>query len=482
MHRLTNLDTSFLRLEKPDAPMNVGGTMIFDAPADKPMTFERLKAHMQARLPTARVFRERLLKPALPLENPSWVADQPVDIDAHMTHVQVRGPIEPAALRDLANEFFSEVLPRDRPLWNMLYIDEAPVRRGVRQANPGRFAVLLKVHHAAVDGVSAEAVLSGLLDSTPTPRVIPPDAWEPQAPVARVPLAQSLRNAARSAGLRELADTAGTLGKRFIKRALDPQEKNIPYYFRAPHSSLNVPISENRVFPSAHLSLPAIKQIRRACEGSTVNDVVLAVCGGALRLYLQETDALPAASMVAMAPISRRAAENKHQQGNQVSSMLVALATEIDDPLVRLARITKGTRVAKAYNRDMTIEALFDALPEGSPALFLGAWTRLNLSRRTPPMFNVVVTNVPGSPVPMYLDGARMQSLTGMAGIYDGVGLTMVVTSYVDTLTIGITSTPEVLSSPQRFVACLHEALAELAAEAAVLQKAEPEPIPDSVR
>lgn len=465
MHRLTNLDASFLRLEKPGAPMNVGGTLVFDAPADGSMTFERFKAHIGSRIGAARVLHERLLAPALPLENPSWVADQPVDLDAHIGRVVLREAITPESLRAVTESFFAEILPRDRPLWNMLYVEQAPVKRGMRPlANPGRFALLMKVHHAACDGVSAEALLTALLDQKPhADRRLPP--WEPQTPPQRSPgVTRSLRSAVRGAELRELADTAGTLGRRFVRRVLDSQERHLPHYFRAPHTPFNVAVGPERVFPCASLSLPTIKRIRRAVEGATVNDVVLTICGGALRRYLEETGGLPETSLVGMAPVSRRASGEGHRQGNQVSSMLVALGTDIDDPLERLRFVGWQAGMAKTYNREMAMEGLFDALPAAGPALFLGAWSRLALSRRTPPLFNVVITNVPGSPVPLYLDGAPMQQLTGMAGIYDGVGLVMVVTSYLDMLDIGISSTPGILASPDRFVECLHASLAELAA------------------
>lgn len=465
MYRLTNLDASFLRLEKPGSPMNVGGTLIFDAPAGQAMTFERLKAHVGSRIGAARVFHERLLNPALSLENPSWVADQPVDLDAHLRQATVREPITPETLRAFSETFFAEVLPRDRPLWNMLYVEQAPVKRGVRPLpNPGRFALLLKVHHAACDGVSAEALLTALLDQQP--RTNRSSAtYEPAQEATRPPgVTRSLRAAVRGAEWRELAGTAGTLGRRFVRRVLDPQERHLPHYFRAPQTPFNVPVGAERVFPCASLSLPTIKRIRRSVEGATVNDVVLTICGGALRRYLQETGGLPETSLVGMAPVSRRAAGQGHRQGNQVSSMLVALGTDIDDPLERLRYVGWQAGMAKAYNREMAMEGLLDALPAAGPALFLGAWSRLKLSRRTPPLFNVVITNVPGSPVPLYLDGAPLQQLTGMAGIYDGVGLVMVVTSYLDMLDIGISSTPAILSRPDRFVECLHESLAELAA------------------
>lgn len=457
MQRLSNFDTAFLRMERPDAPMHVGGTLIFEAPADGPMTLARLQAHVASRLQTARVFRERLLMPATLLENPRWVADRPVDLDWHVTRTVVPGPLEDASLATVREKFFAELLPRDRPLWKVLLVEE-------KTPLSGRFALLVKVHHAAVDGVSAEAVLMGLLDPGVTPRRMPPDNWKPeQAPVPESRLA-SLRIATRGAPWRDLLEQHRAMGRRILRRARDPQEKTLPYPFLAPRTRFNAAVGAHRVYATAQLPLSLLKQVRRAHEGSKLNDVVLAVCSGALRRYLGERGELPKRSLVAMAPISKRAHDQKQQQGNVVSSLFVTLATDVSDPLQRLSRITRCTQIAKGYNQDMPSEVLLDSLPSANPALFLTAWKRLGLARRAPPMFSVAITNVPGSPVPLYLDGARMRSIAGMAGIYDGFGLVLVVTSYADSLSISLTCTPELMPDPAHFVACLHGALHELVA------------------
>lgn len=474
MKRLTNLDTSFLRLEHAGAPMHVGGCMTFEAPAGSPMTFARLRGHMARRVHAARVFHEWLVPAATPLANPSWAAGRPVDLDDHLQRAVVNGPLTDEAIERLVNAFYREMLPRDRPLWQLLFIEEKPSlrERAARRGEPTRFAIALKVHHAAVDGVSAEAALTALLDFTPdaSSRVVVPAANDADATPRTWSegLRDDLRESVRIDDWRSLAKEATTLGRRYLRRALDDGERSLPNWFSAPPSVFNAPISRRRVFPVARLPMAEMRRVQQANPGTKLNDVVLAVCGGALRAYLAEQDALPADPMVAMAPISKRAADQKHAQGNQVSSMLVRLGTDIADPVARLAHIAADTKLAKAYNREMPVEHLFDRLPSAGPALFLGGWRRAKLSRRVPPLFNVVITNVPGSPVPLYLDGARMTGLTGMAGIYDGAGLVMVVTSYLDTLAIGINSTPELMRDPGRFIACLQESFRELSAASGV--------------
>lgn len=464
MQQLSNLDAAFLHLENDHSPMHVGGVMIFDAPAEGRMTQERLREHVYARLQTARVFRQRLLMPAWSLEAPWWVEDENFNLDNHLSHLTVDGPIDPAGLQALSADFFSKPLQRDRPLWELLFVEPAATarRRAIRKG--GAFALLLKVHHAALDGVSAEAVLAGLLDVTPTPRELPRDVWVPEIAPSRTSLAlHGVRTVVQWRGQADgLWQSARQLGQRFLQRTVAIGERTLPYFFTAPATPLNVPIGAGRQYGTAELSLPRIKQIKNRVPGLTVNDVVLAICAGAVRRYLQEDGAMPERSLVAMAPVSKRTTDQKGALGNKVSAMLIRLATDIDDPVLRLQQIHENARLAKDYSREMTMETLFDQLPHVATAHFLSRYAQRDVARRMPPMFNLIITNVPGSPVPLYLDGAMMRGFSGMAGIYDGMALTLVVLSYCDTVSIGMTSTPEVLRDPQRLAGYLAAALEEL--------------------
>lgn len=465
MQQLTNLDSSFLHLENNHSPMHVGGVMLFSAPARGSMTFGRLSEHVFSRMQTARVFRQRLMVPAWHLDAPWWVEDEAFQLSHHLGWRKLAAPITHDNLRALAEEFFSAPLRRDRPLWEMLYV-EAASNRDRRQG--ADFALLLKVHHAALDGVSAEAVITGLLDMTPAARELPRDRWLPEAlPDQAELLRRRLASvSAWPAQARELARSSAQLGRRFLQRLVDPGERALPHYFTAPATPFNAPIGGGRAYGVASLPMPRVRQIRARVQGVTVNDVVLAVCAGAVRRYLEDEGALPARSLVAMAPVSKRNDDQKQALGNKVSAMLIRLATDIDDPLLRLRQIHLNARTAKGYSREMTVEALFDQLPYAATAQVLRRFAGRNLARRLPPIFNMVVTNVPGSPVPLYLDGAQLTAISGMAGIFDGMALTLVVLSYCDTLSIGITSAPELLRDPQRLAAYLLESLEGLEAAA----------------
>jgi diacylglycerol O-acyltransferase len=467
MTALTNLDTSFLHLETPATPMHVGGVLLFAPPARGRMSLARFRQHLAARLQTAPVFRQRLHLPPALLDNPQWIEDADFQLDNHLHKRVLQGPLDLAALEPLCSEFFSTGVRLDRPLWEMVYVETGRKEDG--------FAILLKVHHAALDGVSAEAVITGLLDSTPQPRELPPDTWRAERPPA---LASLLRD--RIAALGQAPAKTGELLRSaaglFARRATAVRFWPLPRYFTAPETAFNVPVdSAQRQYHGVTLPLPLVKSIRSGSPGVTVNDVVLAICAGAARRYLSDCATLPQAPLVAMVPVSRRtpAAEGGEAGGNQVSSMLVALATDVADPVRRLQRIHDSARLAKQYNREVPFDALMNLLPVAAPALVLSAFARTGVGHRLPPIFNLTVTNVPGSPVPLYLDGAPLLALRGMAGIYDGMGLTLVVMSYRDELSIGITSTRESLQHPALLVNYLEEAAAELAAAVSTARDAQ---------
>lgn len=457
MQALTNLDTSFLHIEDRKTPMHVGGVMLFSAPADSAMTFERFRRHVASRLQTARVFRQRLFMPPALLANPTWIEDPDFNLDNHLRcRVQI-GELTHKALEGLSSLYFSVPLRLDQPLWQLLF---------VRTANPADgFAVLLKVHHCALDGVSAEAVITGLLDFTPEPRPMPKDTWQPEALPSTLSVIRSrwVDFKQTPTHTKVLLSSTAAVGTRLVKRTVSGQNRHLPRYFGAPRTPFNRSVSTERSYFGVQLSLSQIKAIKSSRQGLTVNDVVLAICAGATRRYLEACGDLPAESLVAMAPVSRRGQDEKGLAGNKVSSMLIKLATDIADPIERLSRIHTNAQKAKEYNRDVPVDSLMDLLPAIAPTVVLNAFSTLKLGRQLPPIFNMVITNVAGSPVPLYLDGAMMQSISGMAGITDGMALTFVIMSYRDNLSINITTTPEAVLKPARLAQYLQEAADELA-------------------
>ena len=471
MHQLSGLDATFLSLETDNAPMHIAGVAILDArtPTGR-FGLDELKTMLVARLDRSRTFTERLVEVPLKLGTPYWTEDESFDIDRHVERTQLPEPGGWRELSALVSWELARKLPRDRPLWQMLFVEGVDGIEGVPKDS---VAVISRIHHAAVDGVSGSDILSALFDLSPTP---PPDA---SGGPAR-PTKSSQENARpnrlgllRKTG-KNLVDAPGAItgvvGKTVkglvqsgaiwgLKKVKPP-----PLPFTAPRTRLNVPIHPERVWSPALLSLDRIKEIRRSTD-ATVNDVVLAICAGALRRYLLSKDDLPDKPLVAMVPISVRAEDERGAMGNQVSAMLVSLATDIADPLERLRKLRQDTTGSKIYHHAIgarTLSGYSELIPFALGGLGARLYTRMHLADRHKPIFNLVITNVPGPQIPLYIGGARLLTHIGSAPIFDGVGLILPIFSYDGTLTIGATSDRAIMPDIHVFTRYLRESLDEL--------------------
>ena len=455
MQQLSNMDTSFLSLESPRTPMHIGCIWTFSAPKTGKMTFPRLKRHVVSRLPISPVFRRRLSSLPMDIDLPYWVEDRNFNIDNHLQHIQLHGKDSEEQKSTLCNQFFSQTLDRSKPLWAMTFLDSS-------DENNGHFSILLKFHHAAVDGKSAEKILSGLLSVDQDATESLQDTWEPETLSITRMVGNKLRSMYRAP--KEINALTKSLGHSLVNstqlRHRDKQEQP-PHFFMSPHSPFNEEIDTARHMSSAHLSLSAIKDIKKAYAGSTVNDVVLTICAGALRKHLLKQGQLPTSPMVAMVPVSKREG-NEKDQGNLISPMLVSLATNVGSPRARLEAVHQNALKAKEYNREVAVEKIINHLPSWSSSLVTKAYTYFRVANHIKPVFNMIITNVPGPSCPLYLDGAELVSMEGMAPIVDGMGLTLVITSYKDTLTVSVTSTSEMAAHAPFFIKYLHESLEEL--------------------
>jgi WS/DGAT/MGAT family acyltransferase len=297
------------------------------------------------------------------------------------------------------------------------------------------------------------------------PRVLPADTWQPEALPTLTSVIRRRFGEIKHAPeqTKVLLKSTAALASLLVKSTLTLRYRHLPSFFLAPKTPFNRPVTAERRYLGVQLSLTLVKAIKNSQKGLTVNDVVLAICAGATRRYLKECGDLPKASLVAMAPVSRRAQDEKALAGNKVSAMLIKLATDVEHPVERLHRIHENAQLAKEYNRDIPIDSLMDLLPVAAPALTLSSFSALKMTRHLPPIFNMVITNVPGSPIPLYFDGAPLQSMSGMVGVYDGMALTFVVMSYLDQLSIGMTTTMEAVIKPELLAQYLQEAAIELA-------------------
>ena len=461
MDMLSALDATFIYLESEHSPMAIGAVYVIDA-KDAPDDFSYQAWHslVRSRLKLSKVFRQRLVQVPLDLSFPYWIRDPGFDPDNHLPSVTLPEPGGMPELMQLAADTWGQTLNRERPLWDITFVSGINSIPGISK---GSFALITRVHHAAVDGKASTEMMSALLDVTPEIRKIEgKDNWEPEALPSNLDvITRSWSKAGQKA--KELAGFVGKVavgaahlqGDRWLRRIEPP-----PRLLSAPPTIFNRAIDSPRTFWGKNFKFERIRTIRKAVPGVTINDVVLAVCAGGLRRYLSERGELPVKPLVAMAPISVRGVEEG--TGNQVSAMLVSLATDIDNPLDRLTHIRANTQRSKIHAGALPANKLTEFVPSETLAAAARIYTRTRLGGHHRPFFNVTITNVPGPPVPLYVAGARVHSAFGMAPILDGLGLILVVISYHGKISIGISSCEQIVPDPDNMAECIAASLDEL--------------------
>jgi diacylglycerol O-acyltransferase / wax synthase len=400
------------------------------------------------------VFKWRLAEVPFSLDLPYWIEDPDFDLDFHIRESAVPPPGNDDRLAETVARIFARPLDRRRPLWE-LYL--------IHGLEGGRVALLTKIHHSAVDGVSGAEVLSILLDPSPEGREIPPPP--PPRSAERAPgelemlgrgilgLPRQPIKALRSVptALPNLIDLPGANalpGVPTLTRVVTRAREALGYEedgsllevttARAPSTFFNGPISPHRRLAIGKVSLDTVKAIKNAAS-ITVNDVVVTLCASALRDWLLEHGELPDEPLVAMVPVSVRTEEQKGTFGNRVSMMTVPIPTDEPDPRRRLARTHELMRSAKERHKALPADLLTDATSFIPPAVMaLAARTTMGVLGRTRPPLNLVISNVPGPREPLFCAGAKLEANYPVSAIADGVGLNMTVMSYRDRLDFGL--------------------------------------------
>ncbi|HEX6311103.1 MAG TPA: wax ester/triacylglycerol synthase family O-acyltransferase [Acidimicrobiia bacterium] len=459
MQRLEGLDSSFLYLESEATPMHVGMTCVFD-PSTAPggYTFGGLRRLVEDRLPLLTPFRRRLVEMPGHMHRPVWVDDPGFELDAHLHRATLPAPGGACDLEEFSADVLSRPLDRSRPLWEMHVLEGL---------EGGMVGAVTKVHHAAIDGVSGAELTANLLDAEPDPERVPLESqWEPDPVPSRLALARDAvwdlfrLPMATAAGLARTAAAAVRLRRHNREHASRP-----PAPFDAPRTRCNGPVTGRRHVAFTQTDLREVRAVAKAA-GVTVNDVILAVCAGALRGHLEDHGGHPDPPLVAGVPVSVRTADDRGTMGNRLSAMLVDLATDVDDPVTRLGTIAAGSRAAKAQDRVLgpeTVSRLADVTPAPVLAAMGGLESRLGLTARMPPVCNLIVSNFPGPSVPLYCAGARMTAAYPMGPLALGTGLNVTVQSYLDTLWFGIVSCPDTVPDPPALPARLAGAFHDLA-------------------
>ena len=470
MRQLQGMDNSFVALETRNSPMHIGSILIYD-PATAPGGFVRFKdilRFFESRMQLSKTMRQRLVRVPFDLDYPYWIEDGEFDLEYHVRHVALPKPGDWRQLCIQAARIFARPLDLNRPPWEFTVIEGLDNVPGVA---PGSFAMVTKVHHAAIDGMSGIDLMEALHTLDPAaPPPSRPDNWQPEkVPSAVELLAKGWINAITNPVRQLEVATRAIPGLARAAKGLVTKDFKVSGEMIAPRCRFNAVLSPGRVVEGRSLRLADIKAIRSLVPGAKVNDVFLAIVGGSMRKYLLAHNDLPDKTLTAMAPISVRSGGEKGDMGNQVAAMVAPLGTHIADPAERLAFVHAHTVNSKAMSEAIGARNMTE-MSKVSPALFmaLGAqlYTRLGLADRVTPGFSTVVTNVPGPPVPIYSSGARLESMMGLLCLTDGMGLGHVVQSYCDEATVGFTACRKLLPDPEFYAQCIEDSFNELLAAA----------------
>ena len=465
MQQVSGFDAAFLITETANAPMHIGSVAIFD-PSTAPdgvVPIERIIQTIQERAHLAPYIRQRLVEVPFNADFPYWVRDESFDPEFHIRQIALPHPGDWRQLCIQVARLQSRPLDRSRPLWELYVIEGLDNVEGIP---PGCFAFVSKTHHAAIDGATNHDIGTAMCDLTPEIRDVEgADEWQADEAPTLLELATMTmqNNAMRPLRYFEfLQKSLPTWGKA-LEAAASGALKPPP---TVPRTRFNRVVSPDRVFEGVTFSLEKIKQIKNRC-GGTVNDVVLAICGGALREYLLENDELPDKSLVSMCPINVRDPNDDGSSANQVISMAVPLHTNIADPEQRLQAICESTRDAKAYTNAIGAKSMMEVanfIPMNLAVLGSRVAAEQGLANFTTPTFNTVITNVPGSPIPLYSSGARHVRGWGLGPCVDGDGLFHSVGSYCGEITIGVTCCRVMMPDPSHYAELLEQSYAELEA------------------
>jgi diacylglycerol O-acyltransferase / wax synthase len=465
MQQLSGLDASFLYLETANAPMHISGLGIYDqssAPGGK-VRFKTIIDNTVNRISRLPSLTRHLVNVPLNLDHPWWVSDGSFDPEFHIRHISLPEPGDWRQLCIQISRLHARPLDRGRPLWELYVIEGLDNLEGYP---PGCFAIFTKMHHAAVDGASGMEITAAMHDLSADASV----SNKPYTPeVDKAPGTMELLLRSQLNSIKQpfrLVSVARNTVPGFAKAYARVRSGELHRITdEVPRTRFNDSVSAHRVFDAVGFPLTEIKAIKNAVPGATVNDVAITICGGGLRRYLQAKNELPDTSLVAMAPINVRDPSEKGTGGNIVSGMAVQLRSDIEDPAQRLRAVNESSTKAKELSHAIGAKTMTDYsqfIPSTLTAQAARLSSRWGLLNQMKPMFNCVITNVPGPQVPLYNTGARMLSNFGTGPILDGGGLFHVISSYCGEFSISITSCRDMMPDPEFYRQCLQQSFDEL--------------------
>lgn len=462
MERIAAADASFLYLESEVVHLHVTGLLLLDpATAERKVTYRLLRAHVNSRLDVLSVLRRRLVEVPYAIDHPEWIDDPDFDLDRHFHRHRLPRPGTDDQLAEYLGGFASVQLDRAHPLWDFVVVE------GLAD---GRIAIATKMHHCLVDGISGVEIMAHLLDLSPRQKIRRRrDRWEPAAlPVPSEVaagalwnrLATPLRPVRAATGMAtSMIQAVGTLGGRWLRGA-----RGLAHPGGAPRTRLNGSITANRSVAFGTVPLGDLKAVR-AAFATTINDVVLAMCTAGLRRYLTDHDTLPDRALVCSVPVSVHG-DSTQGSANQVSNMFVHLPVHIADPVEQLRAIHEGTEGAKEVQSAIGANMIGDVVELLPPPLFAWAaqqWSKAGMADRMAPVHNLIVSNVPGPPVPLYFAGAEVVGLFPFGPLMEGTGLNITVLSGNGRLHIGLIACPELVPHLDELLDAMLDGLTSLA-------------------
>lgn len=466
MQQLSPQDAQFLYSETRRNPSIVTLMSIFDpstVPGGKVVRFKEIVRHVESRLHANPFMTQKLLRVPMELDYPYWIEDEFFDIEFHIHHSRLPAPGDWRQLCIYTARYHSRPMDMSRPPWEMNVIEGLDHIAGLPK---GCYGVATRIHHSALDGAGMSRFMLCMMDKDEKGTAAMPLDATPVARNAR-PSAAVMLGRATLNNLRapiNLMSTAAKVAPAAIETARDNRSKQQREKKVVPKTRFDVEVAAHKAFDGTEFNLDELKAIRKLVDGATINDVVLAVCGSALRRYLEKHDELPDESLIAWVPINARpgGARDNDAAGNNIGAMTVPIYTNIADPLVRLQSIHEKTRQRKQSSSGGSAKLMTELsknLPAASQFIVAKLAVKAGLIASA---CNLFISNVAGSQEPLYMNGSRQLTGFGMAPLTDGLGLFIAVPSYNGKIGFHVTSTREIMPDIRFFVECIEAGVAEL--------------------
>lgn len=466
LQQLSAQDAQFLYIQTPENLTHVMAIYVYDPATAKggKVRFKDIIEHVRSRLHVSPVFKRKLYRLPFDIDHPYWVKDEHFDLEAHMSHSRLPEPGDWRQFCIQVARHHSKPMDMNRPLWDMYVIEGLDRIEGFGK---GSYAILTRVHHAAIDGASAAYFFTALSDADAkgTPAIDVPAF--PDDELGDVPSLTDISNRTISSNLTSPVKLTNALLK-LAPTLLDAAQKNLKpdaekVATGVPATRFNGAVSPHKMFDAITFDLEALKAMRLKVEGATINDVVLTICAGALRAYLGKHKELPKDSLIAVAPVNARKRDGQETvPGNNISAMTVKIWTDIADPVKRLEAVRNTTRETKAAKSGLSARIMTDLTQHIPGATMAGVARILTSERFAPKMSNLFISNVPGPQMTMYMNGAKLTHQYGMAPLSNGMGLFIATPSYNGTMSFAVTTDRNIMPDIEFFIECLQKAFGEL--------------------